>query len=41
MSYNYSNKMFTRTAKPVQMNGNPENQRPDMWSSALPGNVSS
>jgi hypothetical protein len=33
--------MFARTAKPVRLIGDPNNQRPDMWSSAAPGNVSS
>jgi len=33
--------MFTRTVKAVRMNGDPDNQRPDMWNSAVSGNVSS
>jgi len=33
--------MFTRTAKPVRLIGDPNNQRPDMWSSVVPENVSS
>jgi hypothetical protein len=33
MQYNYSKKMFIRRAKPVRMIGDPDNQRPDNWSS--------
>jgi hypothetical protein len=40
MQYNYSKKMLTQTTKPIRMNGDPDNQRLDMWSFAVPGNVS-
>jgi hypothetical protein len=33
--------MFTWTVKPSRMIGDLDNQRPDMWSSSVPGNVSS
>jgi hypothetical protein len=33
--YNYSKKMFTRRAKPVRMIDDPDNQRPDKWSSPV------
>jgi len=36
MYYNYGEKMFTRKAKPIQINGEPDKQRPDKWSSTTP-----
>jgi len=36
MQYNYySKEMFTRRAKPIQIIGDPDNQRPDKWSSTV------
>jgi hypothetical protein len=32
MLYNDSEKMFTLTAKPIQITGEPDNQDPDKWS---------
>ena len=36
MYYNYGKKMFTRKAKPIQINDNSDNQRPDKRSSTIP-----
>ena len=33
MYYNYSKKMFTGRAEPIRIIGEPDNQRPDKWSS--------
>jgi hypothetical protein len=33
--YIYSKKMFTRRAKPIQITGDSDNQRPDNWSSTV------
>jgi len=41
MQYSYNKKMFTRTTKPVRMYGSPDNQSRHVWSSAVPGKVSS
>jgi hypothetical protein len=35
MSYTYSKKMFTRRAEPIRASGDPDNQRPDKWSSTV------
>jgi len=35
MQYNYSNKMFTRRAKPIQIIGDPDNLRPDKCRSTV------
>ena len=35
MQYNYSTEMFTRRAKPIRIIGNPDDRRPDTWSSAV------
>ena len=35
ISYNYSKKMFIRRAKPIQIIGDPVNQRPDKRSSSV------
>jgi len=34
--YNNSKKMFTRRAKPIRIIGDPDNERPDKWSSTVP-----
>ena len=36
--YNYSTKMFTRRAKPIQLMDDPNSQRPDKWSYTVHGN---
>ena len=35
VQYSYSKKMFTRRAKPFRIIGDPDNQRPDKWSSTV------
>ena len=35
MQSNYSKKMFTRIAKPFRITGDPDNRRPDKWSSIV------
>ena len=35
MQYSYSKKSFTRKAKPIRIIWDPDNQRPDEWSSTL------
>ena len=35
MQYNYSQKIFTGTAKPIRIIGDPDNQLPDNWSSTV------
>ena len=35
MQYNYSKEMFTGRTKPIRIIGDPNNQRPDKWSSAV------
>ena len=35
MQYNYSKNMFTGRANPNRLIGDPDNQRPDKWSSTV------
>jgi hypothetical protein len=35
MQYSYSKEMFTDSAKSMRIIGNPDNQRPGKWSSAV------
>jgi hypothetical protein len=39
MHYNYSKKMFTGRAKQTRIIGEPDNQRPDKWSSTVFDNL--
>jgi len=35
MYYNYKKKMFTGKTQPIRIIGEPDNQRPDKWSSTV------